>query len=73
MVLLLDEEGICVSAGSACNSASAEPSHVLKAVGLSDAQAYGCIRMTLGRDTTAAELQYTLRVLKRLVKILKKG
>ena len=73
LVLLLDEEGICVSAGSACNSASAEPSHVLKAVGLSDAQAYSCIRMTLGRDTTAAELQYTLRVLKRLVKILKKG
>lgn len=73
LVLLLDEEGICVSAGSACNSASAEPSHVLKAVGLSDAQAYSCIRMTLGRDTTVAELQYTLRALKRLVKILKKG
>lgn len=73
LVLLLDEEGICVSAGSACNSASAEPSHVLKAVGLSDAQAYACVRMTLGRDTTVSELQYTLRTLKRLVKILKKG
>lgn len=73
LVLLLDEEGICVSAGSACNSASAEPSHVLKAVGLNDAQAFSCIRMTLGRDTTAAELQYTLKTLKRLVKILKKG
>ena len=73
LVLLLDEEGICVSAGSACNGASTEPSHVLKAVGLSDAQAYSCVRMTLGRDTTVAELQYTLRALKRLVKILKKG
>lgn len=73
LVLLLDEAGICVSAGSACNSASAEPSHVLKAVGLNDAQAYSCIRMTLGRDTTASELQYTLMTLKRLVKILKKG
>lgn len=73
LVLLLDEEGICVSAGSACNSASPEPSHVLKAVGLSDAQAFSCIRITLGRETTAAELQYTLMALKRLVKILKKG
>lgn len=73
LVLLLDEAGICVSAGSACNSASAEPSHVLKALGMSDAQAYSCIRMTLGRETTAAELSYTLKTLKHLVKILKKG
>lgn len=73
LVLLLDEEGICVSAGSACNSASSEPSHVLKAVGLSDEQAYSCIRFTLGRNTTEAELAYTLMILKRLVKTLKKG
>lgn len=73
LVLLLDEAGICVSAGSACNSSSGEPSHVLRAVGLNDTQANACIRMTLGRDTTAAELQYTLMALKRLVKILKKG
>ena len=72
LVLLLDEAGICVSAGSACNTSEAESSHVLKAVGLSDAQAYACIRMTLGRDTTVQELQETLRTLKRLVKILKK-
>lgn len=72
LVLLLDEAGICVSAGSACNSASAEPSHVLKALGMNDAQAYSCIRMTLGRDTTASELSYTLNTLKHLVKILKK-
>lgn len=72
LVLLLDESGICVSAGSACNSGSAEPSHVLKAVGLSDAQAYACIRMTLGMDTTAAELSYALAELKRLVKQLRK-
>ena len=72
LVLLLDEAGICVSAGSACNSASAEPSHVLKALGMSDAQAYSCIRMTLGRDTTVSELSYTLSTLKHLVKILKK-
>lgn len=73
LVLLLDEEGICVSAGSACNSASSEPSHVLKAVGLSDEQAYSCIRFTLGRNTTEAELAYTLMILKHLVKTLKKG
>jgi cysteine desulfurase len=73
LVLLLDEQGICVSAGSACNSASAEPSHVLKALGLSDAHADSCIRITLGRDTCAWELQYTLQCLKQLVKMLKKG
>ena len=72
LVLLLDEAGICVSAGSACNTSEAAPSHVLKAVGLSDAQAYACIRMTLGRDTTVQELQETLCTLKRLVKLLKK-
>ncbi|MBO5246515.1 MAG: cysteine desulfurase [Eubacterium sp.] len=73
LVLLLDEAGICVSAGSACSSADAKPSHVLKAVGLTDAQAYACIRMTLGRHTNAAQLQYTVRTLKHLVKMLKKG
>lgn len=73
LVLLLDEAGICVSAGSACNSASAEPSHVLKALGMSDAQAYSCIRMTIGKDTTVSELSYTLSTLKHLVNILKKG
>lgn len=72
LVLLLDEAGICVSAGSACNTSSAEPSHVLKAVGLSDAQAYACIRMTLGRKTTVQELRETLDSLKQLVKLLKK-
>lgn len=72
LVLLLDEAGICVSAGSACNSASAEPSHVLKALGMSDKQAFSCIRMTLGKDTNAAGLSYTLKTLKHLVKILKK-
>jgi cysteine desulfurase len=73
LVLLLDERGICVSAGSACNSASAEPSHVLRALGLSEAHANACIRITLGRDTGPWELQYTLRCLKQLVKTLRKG
>ncbi|MDD6037867.1 MAG: cysteine desulfurase family protein [bacterium] len=73
LVLLLDEAGICVSAGSACNSASPEPSHVLRAVGLSDKQAFSCIRMTLGKDTTETELRYTLNALKHLVKVLRKG
>ena len=40
LILMLDQQGICASAGSACSSAQKEPSHVLKAIGLSDERAY---------------------------------
>jgi cysteine desulfurase len=60
LVLGLDLEGIAVSSGSACSSGSVEPSHVLAAMGLSADWALGSIRCSLGRGTTAAEVDRTV-------------
>ena len=67
MVLNLDLEGICASTGSACSSASLEPSHVLLAIGLSHEQAHGSLRFTLGKWTTEEEIRRVLEVLPRIV------
>jgi cysteine desulfurase len=67
MLLNLDLEGICVSTGSACSSASLEPSHVLLAMGLSHEQAHGSLRFTLGKWTTEEEIERVLGVLPRIV------
>ncbi|BFM11130.1 IscS subfamily cysteine desulfurase [Simiduia litorea] len=55
--LLLSLRDIAVSSGSACTSASMEPSYVLKAMGLTDAQAHSSVRISLGRFTTADDVQ----------------
>lgn len=52
LLVMLDTLGICASGGSACTSASKKPSHVLKAIGLSDELARGTIRLTIGEETT---------------------
>lgn len=67
LLALLDEGGICVSTGSACESYSLEPSHVLQAIKLPAAWAQGTLRFTLSRFTTQEELDYTLRVLEKTV------
>lgn len=67
MVLNLDLEGICVSTGSACSSASLEPSHVLLAIGLPPEQAHGSLRITLGRGTTEEEIIKILDVLPKII------
>ena len=67
MLLNLDLEGVCASTGSACSSASLEPSHVLLALGLSPEQAHGSLRFTLGRENTAADLERVLEVLPGIV------
>jgi len=67
LLMRLDMEGIAVSSGSACGSASGEPSHVLLALGLSPEQARGSIRITLGRPTTEAEVDRIADVLKKTV------
>lgn len=58
LVIALDLAGVCVSAGSACTSGDIEPSHVLTAIGQSRREAYGAVRISLGEQTTAAEVDY---------------
>ena len=65
--LNLDLEGICISTGSACSSSDAEPSHVLLAIGLSHEQARSSLRFTMGRLTTAEDVERVLEVLPRTV------
>ena len=67
MLLNLDLEGICASTGSACSSASLEPSHVLLAMGLAQEQAHGSLRFTLGKWTTEEEIERVLEVLPPIV------
>jgi len=57
---------VCVSSGSACTSALAQPSHVLKAMGLNDEDAYSSIRFSLGKNTTEEEIDETLALLKKI-------
>ena len=59
---MLDYRGIAVSAGSACSTGEDTPSHVLKAIGLSDQAARETIRISLGHDTSARDIQYTAQV-----------
>jgi len=68
----LNAKGISTSTGSACSSKSLEPSHVLKAMGLSAVVANTSIRITLSKDNTQEEVDYALEEIKRTVEILRK-
>lgn len=67
MILLLDRNGIAASSGSACSSASLEPSHVLLACGLTPELAHGSLRLTFSDDTTDEDIDYILEVLPRVI------
>lgn len=71
ILLLLDRKGICVSTGSACSSASLEPSYVLLSIGLAHEVAHGSIRVSIGKHNTKKEVDYLLDSLEEVIKKLR--
>ena len=71
MLILLDQEGICASSGSACTSGSLDPSHVLLAIGLPHEIAHGSLRLTLSDWTTMEEIDFTVDKLKAIIERLR--
>jgi cysteine desulfurase len=71
ILLLLDQEGICASSGSACTTGSLEPSHVLRAMGVPFTAAHGSIRFSLSYYTTDADVDRVLEVLPGIVRRLR--
>jgi cysteine desulfurase len=72
LLLELDEHGIMINTGSACNSESLEPSYVLTALGNPYEFVHGSVRFTLGTDTTMADVDYVLEHLPKIVERLRK-
>lgn len=71
LLILLDMQEICASAGSACASGSLDPSHVLTAIGLSNALAQGSLRLTLNAENTMEEIDKTVDAVKKIVQSLR--
>ncbi len=69
--LIMALKDIAVSSGSACTSASLEPSYVLRAIGRNDELAHSSIRFSVGRYTTAEDIEYTVSLIKRAVEKLR--
>ena len=71
LLLLLDQRGVAASSGSACTSGSLDPSHVLLAIGRPHEVAHGSLRLSLGPDTTEAEIDYLLQEIPPIVSYLR--
>ena len=71
MLILLDQNGIAASSGSACTSGSLDPSHVLLAIGLPHEIAHGSLRLTLSEETTMEEADFVVDKLKGIVELLR--
>ena len=72
LLLLLDDEGVCASSGSACTSGSLDPSHVLLAIGRPHEVAHGSLRLTLSKFTTEEEIDKTIKIVPKVVEYLRK-
>lgn len=73
LLVLLEEDGICASAGSACNTGQTRISHVIEAIRVPEDYAAGSVRFTMGRDTTRRDVDACVDALKRCVIILRQG
>lgn len=73
LLLLLDQKGICASAGSACASGSVEPSHVLLALGKSHVEAYSGLRLSFEEDLKEEELEFTVEAIREGVERLRRN
>jgi cysteine desulfurase len=71
LILHLDSKGIAASTGSACSSKKLEPSHVLMAIGLKEVDAHGSLRLTLGKENTEEDIEYTIKSIKEAVETLR--
>lgn len=71
LLVLLEEEGILASAGSACSSGITRISHVIEAIDVPKEYAYGTIRFSMGRDTTQKDVDKTISALKKSVQLLR--
>lgn len=71
LLILLDQNGICGSSGSACTSGSLDPSHVLLAIGLPHEIAHGSLRLTISEKTTKEEIDFTVDKLKEIIERLR--
>lgn len=67
LLILLDQNGICGSSGSACTSGALDPSHVLLAIGLPHEIAHGSLRLTISEENTKEEIDYVVGKLKEIV------
>lgn len=67
LMMMLDYHGIAVSSGSACNTSTPKPSHVLKALGLTDQEVSETIRISLGKDTRQSDINYTVKTIGKYI------
>lgn len=71
LLILLDNNGICASSGSACTSGSLDPSHVLLAIGLPHEIAHGSLRLTLSAETTIEDIDFVVDCIKQIIERLR--
>ena len=73
LMAALDMEGVCASSGSACAAGSLEPSHVMLAMGVPAAEANALVRLSLGRDSTAEEVDAVCELLPRVLRQVRRA